>query len=152
MLGFRPARRRHRLLLRVAIGAIAASAAVAGIFLLLPEPPQYVPGAPVEGLTSELSRDLPTTAPAVTFVDASREVGILFRHFHGRRSHQLPEDMGSGAAWADVEGDGDLDLFVVNEAGPLTDREAWADSPAHNSLFINSGEGRFADGAEAAGL
>ena len=152
MLGFRPARRRHRLLLRVAIGAIAASAAVAGIFLLLPEPPQYVPGAPVEGLTSELSRDLPTTAPAVTFVDASREAGILFRHFHGRRSHQLPEDMGSGAAWADVEGDGDLDLFVVNEAGPLTDREAWADSPAHNSLFINSGEGRFADGAEAAGL
>ena len=152
MLGFRPARRRHRLLLRVAIGAIAASAAVAGIFLLLPEPPQYVPGAPVEGLTSELSRDLPTTAPAVTFVDASREAGILFRHFHGRRSHQLPEDMGSGAAWADVEGDGDLALFVVNEAGPLTDREAWADSPAHNSLFINSGEGRFADGAEAAGL
>ena len=127
--------------------------AVAVVFLLLrPVPPPYVPGTPVEGVTADLVRDLPAAVPTVRYTDASTEAGVVFKHFHGARSHQLPEDMGSGVAWADVDGDGDLDLFAVNQAGPLTGRDGWADSPAHNSLFVNSGDGRFEEGAAAAGL
>jgi hypothetical protein len=88
----------------------------------------------------------------VQYSDASTSAGVVFQHFHGDRSHQLPEDMGSGAAWADVDGDGDMDLFVVNEAGPLSERHNWTDSPAHNALFVNNGGGWFTQAAGAAGL
>lgn len=120
--------------------------------MLRPAPSTYVPGGPVEGLTDGLARDLPAGIPQVRYVDASAAAGVVFRHFHGTRSHQLPEDMGSGAAWSDVDGDGDLDLFAVNEAGPLTERQQWGQSPAHNALFVNSGAGLFHERAAASGL
>ena len=111
----------------------------------------YVPGAPVEGLTDALSRDLPADLPPRRFVDVSAEVGVHFDHFHGVRSQQLPEDMGSGAAWADVDEDGDVDLYAVNEAGPLTERASWPTSPAANALFLNLGNGHFQEIGSSAG-
>jgi enediyne biosynthesis protein E4 len=89
---------------------------------------------------------------AVTFHEAAESVGLRFTHFSGRRSSQLPEDMGSGLAWGDYDGDGDPDLFVVNESGPLTLSDAEvAASPAHAHLFRNDG-GRFTDVTDEAGL
>ena len=152
MPSLRPARRRHRLLLRVIVGATLVVAAVVATLVLRPVPAAYVPGAPIEGLTDDLARDLPPGAPAVRFVDAAAAAGVVFQHFHGSRSQQLPEDMGSGAAWCDVDADGDLDLFVVDEAGPLTERGSWPASPAHNALFRNAGDGTFGEVAAAAGL
>jgi hypothetical protein len=88
----------------------------------------------------------------VTFTDATAVSGIAFKHFHGDRTTQLPEDMGSGAAWGDYDNDGDLDLYLVNEAGALTMTPAQrAASPARNALYRNNGDGTFSDVTDRAG-
>jgi hypothetical protein len=141
----------------------------------------YVPGAEVETgseITRSLERDLPAArggsarppdAPlpaasatghpsarepaGVVFSDRAAQAGVSFVHFRGRRSSQLPEDMGSGLAWGDYDGDSDPDLFVVNESGPLTlSAEELARSPAHARLYRNRGDGTFEDVTETAGL
>ena len=134
-----------------------AIAAAAGITITMAlhrrDPVPYVPGEQMEGLTRSLGRDLPSDYPPVRFADVTTEVGIDFTHFHGSRSRQLPEDMGSGAAWADYDADGHLDLFVVNQAGPLTQsEEERATSPAHNALFQGRGDGTFQEVSASAGV
>ena len=113
----------------------------------------YSPGGSAEDVTRALDRDLPADRPHVLFRDATAGAGIHFRHFAGRRSTQLPEDMGSGAAWGDYDNDGRPDLFLANVAGPLTSTPAeLARSPARNALYHNNGDGTFTDVTESAGL
>ncbi len=50
-----------------------------------------------------------------------------------------PERFSTGVTFADIDGDGDLDLLVTALGGP-------------NALFVNDGTGRFTDQTEAAGL
>lgn len=72
------------------------------------------------------------------FQEVSAEVGIRFRHRHGGFGERyLPETMGGGAVFLDVEDDGDPDLYLVQSSG-------------ENALFLNDGRGRFADVAHAA--
>jgi len=89
----------------------------------------------------------------VTFTDQAEAAGLRFVHFDGKRSSQLPEDMGSGLAWGDYDGDGLPDLFVANESGPLSLTPAEVErSPAHARLFHNNGNGTFSDVTDEAGL
>lgn len=139
-------RRKRRLALTA--GLALAFIAVAGtvVFLAVNREPAYRPGAKVEGLTSELSRSLPPDYPRITFVDVTQEAGIQFHHFEGQRSSQLPEDMGSGAAWGDYNNDGWPDLFLVNLVGPITmTPEQMRRSPAHCTLYRNNRDGTFSD-------
>ena len=113
----------------------------------------YQAGDPVEGLTNLLSRDIPEDYPRVRFENVAAEAGITFRHFFGTRSTKLPEDMGSGAAWGDFDRDGWVDLFVVNQAGPLTPDGAGVEgSPARAALYRNLGDGTFEEVAERVGV
>jgi enediyne biosynthesis protein E4 len=89
----------------------------------------------------------------VQFVEVSKAAGIDLHHFWQQRSSQLPEDMGSGAAWGDFDNDGDDDLFVVNFSGPLTMSEsALQQSPATCRLYRNDGNGKFTDVTSRTGL
>lgn len=113
----------------------------------------YQPGQTVEGVSAELDRSVPKEYLHVIFADVTRRAGIDFRHFAGERTSQLPEDMGSGAAWIDYDRDGWLDLFVVNTSGPLTwNSEQMDRSPAHTALYRSNGDGTFTDVSAEAGV
>lgn len=85
------------------------------------------------------------------FVDATAASGIDARTVNGAppgEKRWLAEGMGSGAAWLDHDGDGDLDLYLVN--GSSFDRPAGAGEP--NRLYRNDGGGAFTDVTDAAGV
>ena len=146
--------RRRRLLLITGASAVAfvAVASVAAVRMQRGEA-AYRPGDDVDGVTAELARSLPPDYPRVHFTDATDAARIAFRHFDGTRKSWLPEDMGSGAAWGDYDGDGWMDLAVANEAGSLdrSDDERRR-SPARLTLYHNEHDGTFTDVTERAGL
>lgn len=65
------------------------------------------------------SSNAPVTGAAIVeLTPAARQVGIDFRHDNGKTfERHLPETMGSGLAWLDFDGDGWLDLYLVQSAG-----------------------------------
>jgi enediyne biosynthesis protein E4 len=84
-----------------------------------------------------------------TFVDATKESGIRFVHENGAFGKKyLPETMGSGAAFLDVDNDGWQDVLLVNGM-------PWPGRPAKTSLlalYRNNQNGTFTDITERAGL
>jgi len=63
-----------------------------------------------------------------TFTDVTKQSGLA-----------IPATNTQSAVWADINNDGLLDLFVVNESGPA-------------QLFLNKGDGTFQDISHAAGI
>ncbi|MBI3666977.1 MAG: CRTAC1 family protein [Acidobacteria bacterium] len=146
--------RRKKLILWYTLLSAALVVAASGGLLLMRRPaPAYSPGGDVEGVTSELDRNLPAGYPRVQFVNVAKQAGINFKHFHGKRSTQLPEDMGSGAAWGDYDNDGNPDLYICDIAAPLTaSPEEVVASPGGNRLYHNNGNGTFTDVTAKAGV
>ncbi len=146
-------RRQRAVAITAVLAGLFIAATVVVIWLVLRPEPTYRPGGDVAGLTAELARSVPENYPRVVFRDVTDSAGIAFRHFWKSRSTQLPEDMGSGAAWGDYDNDGWPDLYVVNMAGPLTlTAEQVAASPAHSALYHNNGDGTFSERTREAGL
>jgi Tfp pilus assembly protein PilF len=104
------------------------------------------------GIVDVLARGLPENAPINRFTDVTARAGITMRHFPADRTRMLPEDMGSGLAWGDCDGDGFDDLYVVNFAAPVgTDAATLATLPG-NALYHNRGDGTFEEVSAAAGV
>jgi tetratricopeptide (TPR) repeat protein len=113
----------------------------------------YVAGQEREGITRSLDRSLERPSTSLRFTEVSEQAGIRFEHFPFQRTSQIPEDMGSGGAWGDYDGDGWPDLFLVNFAAPLGVSDAdMAASSATDRLYRNRGDGTFEDVTEAAGV
>jgi len=78
----------------------------------------------------------------VWFEEVAAERGLVFTHESGHdRAYYMPEAVGGGAALFDMDGDGDLDAYLV-QSGKLT---AAPDGRPGNRLFRNTGGGRFED-------
>lgn len=146
--------KRKRLVLRTIVFASLFIVIISAIFWFLLKPEkQYTPGEKIEGLTAELERSLPEDYPKVTFTDATKSAGINFYHFSDTRSTQLPEDMGSGAAWGDYNNDGWQDLFIANQAGALPNNpDNPNESTAFCQLYHNNGNGTFTEVSAQTGV
>jgi hypothetical protein len=90
----------------------------------------------------------PAPAPRGTplFTDVAPDLGIAFTHDNAFRGNfLLPEQMGPGGGFVDIDGDGDLDVFVAG-GGAIID-----DGPDQTCrLYRNDGD-RFTDISAAAG-
>jgi hypothetical protein len=83
------------------------------------------------------------------FVDVTENAGVAFRHHHGGGGDKhLVETMSGGGGFWDYDGDGDLDVYLLNGA-PLPGY--YGPRPLTNALYRNEG-GRFTDVTEKAGL
>ncbi|MEE8466874.1 MAG: VCBS repeat-containing protein, partial [Planctomycetota bacterium] len=79
-------------------------------------------------------------APAPLFTDVTRAAGVTMVHMEGPDEQlDIRPTMGPGAAWGDVDGDGWVDLYLVQGSG----REG--SSPPTNRLLHNLGDGTFED-------
>jgi len=119
-------RRTHRRLPRVAVLALAALAGCGG-----PPSPDPAPGA--------------TNAAPAWFEEIAAERGLDFRHRSGHEERYLfPEIVGGGVALFDMDGDADLDAYLV-QSGRLDG------TGEGNRLYRNDGSGRFEDVTDGSG-
>ena len=90
----------------------------------------------------------PHSSP-IRFEDVTARAGIGFRHDHGGDGRfRFPETFGSGCCFLDFDGDGRLDVFLVNST-------RWPDGAGASSLpalYRNEGNGSFREVTRQAGL
>jgi hypothetical protein len=84
--------------------------------------------------------------------DVTRAAGIAFTHQNGATGKKyLPETMGSGSAFLDVDGDGDQDVLFVGGVF-TTSRGEKPESSALGRLYRNDGAGHFVDVTRGSGF
>ncbi len=109
------------------------------------------PGAPssTEPRAGAAAGNASVTAAAPWFEDVAPAAGLVFTHRsgHAGTTFRLPEIMGGGAALFDMDGDGDLDVLLV-QSGAIGE----VDSGPRHRLFRNDGRGRFADATAGSGV
>jgi hypothetical protein len=88
--------------------------------------------------------------PPPQFVDIAHQAGVVFHHTNGASAEKhLAETMGSGAVFFDYDGDGAIDIFLV-DSGSIADPSV--DRRARHRLFHNRGNGTFEDVTERSGI
>ena len=95
-------------------------------------------------------REPKTAAPPLHFVDIAAESGLVHPTWCGREDKpHLLESGGSGLALLDYDGDGDMDLYLVNgwrlEGSEVIEKGA-------NRLYRNRGDGSFEDVTDEAAV
>ena len=84
------------------------------------------------------------------FTDIASSAGITFRHTNGKSGrYYFLETVASGGGFIDYDGDGDLDVYLLNGAaipGFVPDR------PLSSVLYRNDGDGTFTDVTSQAGV
>ncbi|MDG1136815.1 MAG: CRTAC1 family protein [Phycisphaerales bacterium] len=115
----------------------------------------------------------PKPTSSIRLTDVREDVGIDFEHYGERHrwceigpqvqgiatNEEIPADLfedpfefanrhlirmnGSGAAWIDIENDGDYDLYLVNGSGS---------SETTNAFYLNLGDGTFVPQTKACGI
>src|SRR5438067_10586213 len=90
------------------------------------------------------------TAPltGIRFVDCTRKAGVHFSHYTGGIGKKyLPETLGAGCAFVDLDGDGWPDILLINGKDFAPHGQKFL--PA---LYRNNHDGTFADITRGSGL
>ena len=92
----------------------------------------------------------PPVSPSPVFRDVAQQAGLDFIHVNGASDERfLPEVIGAGGLFFDVDNDGWLDVFLVDGgsfADPAVARRA------RHRLYRNRGDGTFADVTDGANI
>src|SRR5947209_275844 len=92
--------------------------------------------------------------PGDIFEDATAKAGLQFvNQYCDSKIANIIESNGTGGAWLDYDGDGFMDLYLVN-SGPLEGVTHQAPGTARqpNRLYRNRGDGTFEDVTSKAGV
>ena len=90
-----------------------------------------------------------TATTSVVFVDVTDEAGLRFRHTSGAFGQKyMPETLGAGGVWLDVDDDGWQDIVLVNS----TTWPGQSTNGAHAMLYRNNGNGTFDDISSGSGV
>src|SRR5260370_36326809 len=89
-------------------------------------------------------------SPVEIFTDVTDAAGITWKQFSGESPDRfMIEAASGGVAFVDYDGDGLLDIFLVN--GGETPKGK-SPGPVRNALYHNLGNGKVADGGEKTGV
>ena len=124
-------------------------AATAGLPMSEPSSSGGGPGsAPV---STRMPPNAATVMSAPEFRDDAASAGLRFVFDNGQSPlRQLPETTSGGVALLDYDGDGWLDLYVVQ--GVPVSRRSERQRPTGDRLFRNRGDGTFEDATERSGI
>ena len=133
--------------MRAALSPLAPLLLLAGLLGCdggAPPPPAPGGGEP----TAPAAATPPGSGSLLPFVDESAARGVDFLHQDGAHGDDfLLETMTGGGGFADLDGDGDLDIILI-DGGGLPPR---GPAPRHR-ILRNDGTGHFEDATEGAGL
>ena len=152
-----PAPKPVRRLLRFIILAVVVVAG--GLAVVIAFRSSVTRSAPRGNAAQQPVAALSVTPPVVAgpddlFEDVTAKAGIRFvNQFCDSRIANIIESNGSGACWLDYDGDGLMDLYVVN-CGPLDGVTHHAPGTVRrpNALYRNRGDGTFEDVTKKAGV
>src|SRR6266403_1607196 len=85
----------------------------------------------------------------VHFTDITEQAGIKFKHVSSPEKKYIVESMSGGVALFDYDGDGYLDIYLVNS---LTVDMVKSKQKTRSVLYHNNGDGTFTDVTDKAGV